>query len=419
MIKTAVLTGSVSRKAGGLFHSVRRLHSEISRDDEVQVQVLSLADKHAQEDLPQWQPLAVQAMPVYGPRSFGYSPGLRTALFNGQFDLLHVHGLWQYPSCLAHSWHRKTGAPYVVSPRGMLDVWALENSRWKKKIAGYLYENAHLRNAACLHALCESEAQSFRAYGLKNPIAIIPNGIDLPEIGNRKSEIGNAPWQGLIEPGKKLLLFLGRIHPKKGLLNLLRAWADIRKSEIGNRKSNEWVLAIAGWDQGGHEAELKQLCSELQIPFADIRDPKSEIGNRKSEISPPSVLFLGPQFNEAKSGCYAHADAFILPSFSEGLPMAVLEAWANGLPVLMTPGCNLPVAFASNAAIRMEAYPEDIANRMHDFFRLAEPAQNEIGKKGFELVRKQFVWPVIGQEMVRLYQWILGGGPRPGCLIDL
>ena len=486
-MKTCCITASVSRKAGGLFQSVRHLHSALSRLDGISVEVLGMADEFTAEDLSRWQPLPVQALPVRGPRSFSYAPGLKPALAQGQFDLLHVHGLWQYPSVASQQWHRQTGRPYFISPRGMLDPWALRNSHWKKRAAGWLFENAHLRGSACLHALNESEAQSMRAYGLTNPICIIPNGIDLPllpkaemlktetlkfgganaemqetetgkqvaEIGKQKVENRNAPWAGMIEPGQKVLLFLSRLHPKKGLPNLLRAWAACHSSPI--TRHSEWILAIAGWDQGGHEAELKQLATELGIPWADVREQKSEIGNRKSEIISAfsfqnfSVLFLGPQFNEAKAACYADCDAFILPSFSEGLPMAVLEAWAYGKPVLMTPECNLPEGFAANAAIRIETNPESIAQGLSELSRAASACplrhdrgegQGEVsnspagpqtqasglrstpgselqamGANGRALVAAKFTWPKIAAEMKSVYDWVLGGGPKPGCIV--
>ena len=135
------------------------------------------------------------------------------------------------------------------------------------------------------------------------------------------------------------------------------------------------MLAIAGWDQGGHEGELKRLATELEIPWADARSTKLEdpqplsrptgeggaLATGEGSANPssifhlpssklPSVVFLGPQFGEAKAACYRNCDAFILPSFSEGLPMVILEAWAYGKPVLMTPQCNLPGGFADDIA---------------------------------------------------------------------
>jgi poly(glycerol-phosphate) alpha-glucosyltransferase len=285
----------------------------------------------------------------------------------------------------------------------MLDPWALQNSRWKKKVVGWLFEQDHLRGARCLRALCASEAQSIRQLRLKNDIAVIPNGIDLPT----GIDFSAPPWENFLEPGKKVLLFLSRIHPKKGLVNLLKAWAK-------NGKSEEWVLAIAGWDQGGHEAELKQLCKELFIPFADIRDqpPASKL-----QI-PVSVVFLGPQFNAAKAACYHHCDAFVLPSFSEGLPMVVLEAWAYSKPVIMTPECNLPEGFQSGAALRAETTEASLAAGLNEFQRLTGAERMAMGSRAKNLVEERFTWLRVAQQLQEVQEWILGGGPKPDCLLD-
>jgi poly(glycerol-phosphate) alpha-glucosyltransferase len=173
------------------------------------------------------------------------------------------------------------------------------------------------------------------------------------------------------------------------------------------------VLAIAGWDQDGHEAELKRLCAGLQIPFADVRDqPPSSTPH-----PPASVIFLGPQFNEAKAACYAHCDGFILPSFSEGVPMVVLEAWAYSKPVLMTPECNLPNGFARGAAIRIEPGVDSIVQGLREFFQASADQRRTLGENGLRLTREQFAWPVLGREMADLYRWLLGGGTKPGCVI--
>ena len=419
MIKTANLTGSVSRNAGGLYESVRRLVQSLAAND-MKVCVFSNLDEHTAADIAAWRPVIVKTFRPHWHKQFGYAPEILPALAEFAPDITHTHGIWCYSSVVTNQYCHRTGTPYVISPHGMLDPWAVQNSRWKKAVAYFFYEAAHLRRAACLRALCESEARAFRAMGLKNPIAIIPNGIDLPESGIRKAESGKSPWQGLVEPGRKVLLFLSRIHPKKGLVNLLKAWGQNRKAESGKRKAAEWTLAIAGWDQGGHEAELKTLATELGIPWSDVRDQKPEGGgdNFRFQVSGFSVLFLGPQFNEAKAACYSNCDAFILPSFSEGVPMVVLEAWAYGKPVLMTPECNLPIGFARGAAIRIEPNAGSIALRLREFFEMTGAEQQLLGTGGLKLVREQFTWPVLGGEMAGLYRWILGGGDRPRCLVD-
>jgi poly(glycerol-phosphate) alpha-glucosyltransferase len=400
MIKSANLTASVSRQAGGLFDAI--LYQVQAHDRrKMDARVFGLRDEFTEADLAAWRPVPVAAFNPSGPKSFGYSRQFREELAAFAPDLTHAHGLWLYPSVADLAYHRKTKRPCLISPHGMLDPWALKNSRWKKRIAYALFEGEHLRGARCLRALCASEAQSIRRLGLKNDLAIIPNGIDLPA----GAPAAPAPWADRIGPGKKVLLFLSRLHPKKGLVNLLKAWAQ-------NRKSDDWVLAIAGWDQGGHEAELKCLCVERQIPFADLREPAN--GQRP----PATVLFLGPQFNEAKAACYYHCDAFVLPSFSEGLPIVVLEAWANAKPVVMTSECNLPEGFQAGAAVKVDPTEASIAAGLNTLRCLTPEERAMMGCRARDLVVARFTWPRVARQVEEVYEWMLGGGARPGSLTD-
>jgi poly(glycerol-phosphate) alpha-glucosyltransferase len=136
---------------------------------------------------------------------------------------------------------------------------------------------------------------------------------------------------------------------------------------------------------------------------------------RKSD---PTVIFNGPAFGDAKDALLRRADAFILPSFSEGLPMAVLEAWAYGLPVLMTDQCNLPEGFANDAAIRIGTDAESIAEGMRSLLRSPTSDLRSLGRNGRLLVERQFTWPRVAAQMKEVYEWVLGGGTRPGCVRD-
>ena len=377
-----------------------------------------------------WEQVRPQTFPVIGPRQFGYSPALAKAMLAGGLELVHQHALWMYPSVAVSAWHRATGLPYVVSPHGMLDAWALANSGWKKRIAAALFERGNLEGAACLHALCEAEARSMRAYGLRNPIAVVPNGVALPAQRGVQCSVFS------VQPEKEVrtLLFLGRLHPKKGLPEAVRAWAEVAKgTDVG------WRLVIAGWDQGGHEAELKKLCGELGLRWADV--PAAALTeNSKLNTENSSVVFAGPAFGETKEALLRSADAFILPSLSEGLPMSVLEAWAYGLPVLMTEECNLPEGFAAEAAIRIGAPgcadqrtkgPEvrdqisepkgqtvGIATGMRRIMEMTEEERVAMGARGRALVEERFTWPKVAAQMKAVYEWVLGTGPRPDCVRD-
>lgn len=379
-LKIGIVTGSASRLAGGLFNSVRRSALallELGHD----VDVLALDDEYASDDREAWAPLVPKHYRTRGPTAFGYAPALEKGMGRQDFDVIHQHGIWQAFSMQVSSWARRTAGPVMVSPRGMLDPWALQNSGLKKKLAGAFFENRNLQAARCLHALNTSEAKSMRDYGLKNPIAIIPNATDIPEISRRERR-----------PRPRTLLFLGRIHPKKGLSQLVKAWA--LACRLDAQLAKEWRLQIAGWDDGGHAEAIKGLISELGLAS--------------------SVALTGPVFGEQKEAVLRSADAFILPSFSEGLPMSVLEAWAYRLPVLMTAACNLPEGFKSGAAIKITTDPDALA------IQLAKALLNTdlypLGKAGRSLVQKQFSWPTVAVRHLEVYHWMVLGGEPPGCV---
>jgi len=392
-MKIGFLVSSVSREAGGLFQSVRGLAKAVTCAS-ASARVFGISDEQSAVDLQDWQPLSVETFrPQF--RAWGYSNQLVPALIDADLDILSTHGLWKYSSVASQRWHRRTGRPYIVHPEGMLESWALQNAGWKKRIAALIYEDRHLRGATCLRALCEAEAQSIRAYGMRNPICVIPNGVDLPDLsGTPKLQ---AP---AFAEGRKVLLYLGRLHLKKNVANLVRAWKQILNSHPSARVS--WVLAIAGWSQRGYEQELKHLAGDLDTA---------------STPELVSIAFLGPRFGTEKNECYRACDAFIMPSLSEGLPMTVLEAWAYAKPVLMTRECNLPEGFGAEAALQIGTSPEEIAEGLKQVIEMSDDDRRAMGNRGRNLVETKFSWPRIGEQMCSVYEWVLGGGPLPEVIV--
>lgn len=376
-----MLMASASRSAGGVFEAVRHLSGNLRAHAPINIHVVGLEDEAFNDDRHLWGSIPVSAVPVIGPRSFGFAPHLSRRLLDAAPEVLHVHGLWMYTSLAALRWSRKTKRPLVVSPHGMLDRWALRNSRIKKRIAALLFERAHLTSAAVVHALCESEANAIRDYGLRNPICIIPNGVELPEQG----ESAPAPWHEAVPSADRVLLYLGRLHPKKNLRPLLQAWAATPKKG--------WQLVIAGWDQNGHEHELR-----TEVAQAGASD---------------SIHFIGPQFGAAKAAAFQNCDAFILPSLSEGLPMVVLEAWAHAKPVLMTAECNLPLGFSSGSALRIGSDQAALRAGLRELFSQSQAQLALTGFNGLELVKQHFTWKIISRQMADVYRWISKGGGRP------
>ncbi|OHB76979.1 MAG: hypothetical protein A2Z25_02645 [Planctomycetes bacterium RBG_16_55_9] len=389
-MKVLVAVASISRNSGGMFDAVRGLAKEVHKS--CSLQAVSLKDEFSEVDKEVWLPLRPVLFDCQRPRQFAYSAGLRKHVWQMAPDVIHTHGIWMYPAMVASQVARRKGIRLVVSPHGMLDSWALKNAAWKKKIAGWLYENRNLRSAACIHALCESEYQSIRAYGLKNPVAIIPNGVDQPNL--QAGQKVTQPWEPRVDADKNVMLFLGRIHPKKGLENLIRAWGILKDRKL--KELEQWHLVIAGWSQGGHENDLKRLTNEMNLG-AD-------------------VSFAGPLYDSAKDAALRAARAFILPSFSEGLPMAVLEAWAYRLPVIMTRECNIPEGFEADAALDIRPDVESITEGLMGFLCLSESEREQMGRNGLELVRSRYSWPKIAAQMVDVYKWVLGQSPKPECV---
>jgi poly(glycerol-phosphate) alpha-glucosyltransferase len=313
-------------------------------------------------------------------------------VLSAQPSLVHTHGLWVTHSRAGNLLSHRHQLPEIVSPHGMLDQWVLQQRSGLKKIAWMLSEHGHLRRCTVVHALCEAERKSIAALGIRTPIAVVPNGVNLPEgIPSMPP-----PWREAFEPGTKVLLFLGRLHAKKGLEPLLQAWSRNRRrlDEAG------WRLALIGWDDGGYAATC----------VAQIRALNLE----------RTCRWFGPALGEGKASALASCDAFILPSFSEGLPMAVLEAWSYRKPVFMTAACNLPEGFTAGAALEVATDSELLAEQLWQGLEGAGAAKGLLAKgaAGFALAQSRFNWTGLAAQFGQLYEWVAGVGSRPEFVAD-
>ena len=380
--KVGVLTASLSTAAGGLFFALRDVANRLEARGIAQ-SVFGLRDANFADDGAAWHVSQLAAFHGVGPRGFKVSLPLIGALDRAALEVLHVHGIWNFASLAGLQWQRRTQRPLVISPHGMLDPGALVFSPTKKRIVAALYERRALRSAAAIHALNAAEATAVRAYGIDVPIAVIPNGVDLPD----ESIVATRDWS---PDRRRTLLFLARIHPKKGVQELIVAWRQMldRAPAIGAR----WRLTLAGWDDGGLIDAARQQVAELGL---------------SDHITVPGALF-----GDAKHDAFAQAHAFILPSRSEGLPISVLEAWAYGLPVFMTAACNLPSGFAADAAIRIETDSAALARVLAQ--RLAHDSDLPmIGANGRALAARDFSWDRVVDDYSALYRWLAGNDVMP------
>ncbi len=308
-------------------------------------------------------------------------------------DVVHSHGLWLAPSRASRRL-RRSGVPTVVAPHGMLDPWAWQRRRALKQLLWWAGEQRSLERASCLQALCTAERDAIRALGITAPIALIPNGVALPQItGAARAALPPAPWRAQGVPAAApVLLFLGRFHSKKGISPLLSAWA--RLQEQAPCGDQPW-LVLAGFGDGG------ALADQLQ----------------RSPI--PQVCVLGPLHGAAKASALAHARGFVLPSFSEGLPMAALEAMSWELPCLLSKACNLPEAFDAGGSWQAPPDPEALLPVLLRWSAAALSGSAELaamGQVGRQLVAERFSWPSVAFKTLSLYQWLLGSAPSPDCL---
>lgn len=317
-----------------------------------------------------------------------YAPWIRDrnllkTFVSTEANFLHCHGLWRSPTRMATTLSGNNSIPFIISPHGMLDPWAMAYSPWKKWIVWRLWESHAMHSAVCLHALCDSEAQSIRSYVKNRPIATIPNGVKIPAVD--RSSLPPPVWSQSIPKGEKVLVFLGRFHQKKGIEPLINAWQAVLKSA----KRNGWWLVFLGFgDEGKLESQLANFPVERCLAF-------------------------GPVFDQNKASALSHASAFILPSYSEGLPMAALEAMAYQLPCLLSKACNLPDAFVANAAIPAEPESAHLIKSLQLLFGLNEVEQASMGRAGYQLIADKYNWHTVAKQFQSLYQWAMGDGDRP------
>ncbi len=300
-------------------------------------------------------------------------------------DALHIHGIWEQSTAIAAPTARALRKPYILSAHGMLETWALKNKRLKKMIYAALFERGNVRNASCLHALTLAEARDYRRFGAVGPIAVIPNGVTIP--ASIDPTLFMSQFPGL--SGKRILLFLGRIHFKKGLDLLVHSWSQLA------RDFPDAHLVVAGPDFEGTRARIEQLVQEKALT--------------------ESITFTGMLRQDLKWSALAAAEAFVLPSYSEGLSVAVLEAMGVGLPVIVTEQCNLPEVKDLHAGWQIQSEVGQLTSAIRELLSNAPAANARIGSRGRNLVLTRYNWAAVSEQMAELYRWIEGGS-RPGSV---
>jgi poly(glycerol-phosphate) alpha-glucosyltransferase len=302
--------------------------------------------------------------------SLGLARALRREI--GGFHVVHLHAVWNFPTWYGMRAALRAGVPYLVAPQGSLEPWAFAHGRRLRRLWARWLELPLLARATRLQALTETEAAQMRAFGLQAPAAIIPNGVSVDWLEGERDDL--ARRLGL-PAGTRTLLFLSRVHPKKGLDVLLRAFAQAALKDV--------VLVIAGDDAGsGYAGQMRALAAELGLE--------------------QRCRFIGEVRGAEKRAVLSGADAYALTSHSEGLPVAVVEAMASALPVLITPGCNIPQVAEAGAGLIVAPEVDTVTVGLQRLF--ADAARlRQWGERGRALVRERLTWPEIACQTLETY----------------
>ena len=326
-------------------------------------------------------PQTFRALPLLGAACL--SDDLHRALRQSarQADILHSHGLWLMPNVYPAWAVRGARARLVVSPRGMLGAEALAFSGRRKRLFWRLFQRDALRRAACLHATSDAEHADIRAMGLTNPVAVIPNGVDLPAEDNTRATTG-----------PRTVLSLGRIHPKKGLDRLIRAWGQVEAEHPG------WRLRIVGPAELGHDQELAALSGSLGLTGVSIE---------------------GPLFGADKLAAYRAADLFVLATRNENFAMTVAEALAAGVPVISTTGAPWGGLVSEGCGWWVDQGVEPMVAGLRAALAMPGDELRAMGVRGRAWMARDFGWDRIAADMLDVYGWLANGGaPPPTMRLD-
>jgi glycosyltransferase involved in cell wall biosynthesis len=317
-------------------------------------------------------------------RYWGYAPGLGVFLRRqvGNFQVVHLHGLWLYPNVAGARACWGQAVPYLVRPAGSLEGWSLGQRRWLKGLYYRGLERRHLARAAALHAVSEQEAASLRGLNLPTRIEVIPNGVELEGSTALPSQAASRARLGLA-PEAPVVLFLGRLHPKKGLDVLGEAFRRVR-GELPEAR-----LVVAGPDGHAFAAKVKEQYRELGILSA--------------------AVFLGELEGEDKAAAYRAADVFALASHSENFGLAVLESLAAGTPVVVSRQTPWEEVERAGAGFWVERSAEAFARALGRV--LSDRGRGrEMGERGRELVCRKYGWREVARRTLEVYEEVAPKG---------
>lgn len=339
---------------------------------------------------PLWEGQAVVPFRRMGPSSLHYAPALSSWLSRLEWrpELISLQSIWLSSNSAVSRWAVESRIPYMITPHGNFNPVALGFSRAKKMLARHWFVKRMLEGAACYHALNEAEFRHIRAYGIDQPACIIPNGVRLPgpEESCEDGDLSDDAGPSVLNEEWKVCLYLGRLHPIKNIEGLIKSWGTI------GRHNRNWLLAIAGDGETTYREHLERLA-------------QFENGSK--------IVFLGRLEGARKAAWLRRADLFALLSFSEGMPMAPLEAMAYNTPVLLSRQCNMPDVEHWNAGRIIEPEVGGLEPALEELLSMPEDQLLQVGKNAYELVKCKYSWTTVTRQMAEVFEWILERREKP------
>jgi glycosyltransferase involved in cell wall biosynthesis len=358
-MKVIHFVASIDKTAGGTTEYMRLLSSELKNH----IQLIIVTKDSA-------QPVSIKGVSI----KFFDTSVLRWFAMMKEFlffletekpNIVHINGIWSPQNWGFQKAAQALGIKVIVSPHGMLEPWIMTHNAWKKKAALFLYQKKAVQMATYLHATAQMEADNIQALGFKNPICIIPNGIDISDIKGIKTHYGT-----------KKMIFLSRIHPKKGIELLLEAWR--------NSNTNGWTLEIAGNGDENYIAQLNHSAHNLK-----------------------NVHFVGAKYGESKWDFLRSADVMVLPTHSENFGIVVAEALSIGVPVITTQGTPWNDLETYRCGWWIDLSVANLEIAIANVTQASTDVLETMGNNGRKLVADKYEIKSVTSKVVELYQKVL------------
>ena len=358
-MKVIHFIAGIDKKEGGTAEYMRSLGSELKNHIEIIVATGICAN-----------PIDIAGVKIIFfktsvSRWFSMLKEFKQFLLTEKPDIVHINGIWSPQNWAFQKTAQELGIKVIVSPHGMLEPWILAQNPWKKKLGLFLYQKKAIQRASCLHATAQMEATNFQSLAFKTSICIIPNGINLSDVKEIKTFYGT-----------KKMVFLSRIHPKKGIELLLEAWRDSNTSG--------WTLEIAGNGEENYIRDLNQSAQDLK-----------------------NVHFVGAKYSEAKWNFIRSADVMVLPTHSENFGIVIAEALAVGVPVITTRGTPWEDLEINQCGWWINLSVEDLKITIEKAIHTPASTLEKMGNQGRKLVKEKYEIKVVTNKMIELYQKVL------------